>query len=636
MLKKIFLFLLLLSISVHANYPGKKSKWHGFDLYEDGGNKIVVPDKIADGRPWVWRARFFGHEPQFDIAMLKKGYHIVYCDVSELYGNQEAVEKWNSYYNFLRLNLLLADRGVLEAFSRGGLIAYNWAAQNPEKVAAIYADAPVMDFKSWPKINPKILKLYGFKYEAEAKAWKKNPVDNLIPLARVKVPIIHVVGEADKVVPVAENTNIAEERYRKLGGIIKVIRKKGVGHHPHSLKDPSPMVDFILRFNTGKKTLRAEEIVSDKNFILRGNFNNSRIQFEQKKEGHVAFIGGSITEMHGYRPRVCNMLRKRFPSTKFNFTAAGISSTCSTTGAFRLDRDVLSKGPVDMLFIDFTVNDDQDAGHSRENCIRGMEGMIAQARAHNPHVDIIITHFVNRPMLKLLRNGEQPVAIKAHNDLAEYHNISVTSLAQELADLINAGKMEWKNYGGVHPNTFGSTICSSMMENALLKGWLKPLPENSKKVPYKMKPLMDPKSYAKGRFLPLTDVKINDDWQLSIPKWKEKKLGGSIRSRFLEIPFIHGDKVGAKLSVKFTGTAIGAYMLSGIDTAVISCKVDGGKSKIIDTIHHFSDFNYPHTVILFNELEDGEHVLELEILENREGRIRKGGTAFRVMHFTAN
>lgn len=636
MFKNVFLFLFLsLSFSVFANYPGKKTKWNGFDMYVDGANKIVVPAKVADGKPWIWRARFFGHEPQFDIEMLKKGYHVVYCDVSNLYGSPVAVKRWNEYYNFLRLELLLADRAVLVGFSRGGLIAYNWAAQNPDKVAVIYGDAPVMDFKSWPKINPKILKVYGFEDEAEAKAWKKNPVDNLAPLAKAKIPIIHVVGDMDKVVPVSENTGLAETRYKKMGGIFEVIHKPTVGHHPHSLKDPKPLVDFVLKHNQGKKTLSAEEIVSDKNFILRGNFNNSRIQFEKNKKGHVAFIGGSITEMNGYRPIVCEMLKKRFPDTEFNFTAAGISSTCSNTGAFRLNRDVLSKGSLDMLFVEFAVNDDQDAGHSRENSIRGMEGIIAQARAHNPNVDIVITHFVNQSILKKLQNGEKPVSVQAHSDVAAHHGISVNHLAQELADLISAEKMDWKKFGGVHPNKFGNTMCATMIEKALLKEWSKPLTENAKQTPHLQKALLDPKSYSKGRFIPLEEVTINNAWQRSVPEWKKDKLG-KVRTAFLGIPFIHSNKVGAKISLKFTGTAIGAYILAGPDSAIISCKVDGGEAKIIDTIHHHSGFNYPRTVLFFNELVEGEHTLELEILENKEGRIRKGGTAFRVINFTAN
>ena len=72
------------------------------------------------------------------------------------------------------------------------------------------------------------------------------------------------------------------------------------------------------------------------NIVVRGNLNNSRLQFEQKKTGNVAFLGGSITEMNGYRPKVEEILKKRFPNTAFTFTNAGIGSTCSHTGAFRL------------------------------------------------------------------------------------------------------------------------------------------------------------------------------------------------------------------------------------------------------------------------------------------------------------
>jgi hypothetical protein len=45
-----------------------------------------------------------------------------------------------------------------------------------------------------------------------------------------------------------ENTDIFARRYREAGGTsIEVISKPGVNHHPHSLKDPKPIVDFLLR-----------------------------------------------------------------------------------------------------------------------------------------------------------------------------------------------------------------------------------------------------------------------------------------------------------------------------------------------------------------------------------------------------
>ena len=88
-------------------------------------------------------------------------------------------------------------------------------------------------------------------YLAAALAYGGNPVDNLEPLARAGIPVLHVVGDEDEAVPVAENTALVEERYRKLGGFIEVIHKPGVGHHPHGLEDPAPMVQFVLQHARG-------------------------------------------------------------------------------------------------------------------------------------------------------------------------------------------------------------------------------------------------------------------------------------------------------------------------------------------------------------------------------------------------
>ena len=76
---------------------------------------------------------------------------------------------------------------------------------------------------------------------------RKNPVDMLAPLARERVPLLHVYGDSDEVVPWEENTGIVAERYRGLGGSIELISKSGVGHHPHGLQDPTPIVEFISK-----------------------------------------------------------------------------------------------------------------------------------------------------------------------------------------------------------------------------------------------------------------------------------------------------------------------------------------------------------------------------------------------------
>lgn len=246
-------------------FPGKKTAWHGYDRYDfpiDGRACIVVvPKTAAEGNPWIWRARFFGHEPQTDLALLARGFHLVYMDVAALFGSPGAVAHWDAFYKYLTEKHGFAKKPALEGMSRGGLIIFNWAAANPDKVACIYADAPVCDFKSWPGGRARgkgsrgdwqsCLKSYGLT-EPQALAYRHNPIDNLAPLAKAGVPLLHVCGDADQVVPIDENTGIIEKRYRELGGSIRVIHKPGVGHHPHSLKDPKPIVDFILR-HTGQR-----------------------------------------------------------------------------------------------------------------------------------------------------------------------------------------------------------------------------------------------------------------------------------------------------------------------------------------------------------------------------------------------
>jgi hypothetical protein len=60
------------------------------------------------------------------------------------------------------------------------------------------------------------------------------------------VPIIAVYGDADVDLPPEENVLELQRRYERLGGEICVIAKPGVGHHPHGLPDPTPVVQFIL------------------------------------------------------------------------------------------------------------------------------------------------------------------------------------------------------------------------------------------------------------------------------------------------------------------------------------------------------------------------------------------------------
>lgn len=244
-------------------FPGKRSAWNGFDRFDfvlkdqpsgDIACRVVRPAQAAKGRPWIWRARFWGHEPQTDIALLRSGFHLVYCDVANLWGNQQAVARWDRCYEYLTSRHGFSRRPALEGMSRGGLMIYHWAIAHPRQVSCIYGDAPAMGIRPYvkglEKDSPELkrleawMKAHGLSL-AKAQAYTADALDTAVVLARAKVPVIHVCGDADESVPFTEHTAEFARRYRRWGGTIRVIVKKGGKHHPHSLKDPTPIVEFI-------------------------------------------------------------------------------------------------------------------------------------------------------------------------------------------------------------------------------------------------------------------------------------------------------------------------------------------------------------------------------------------------------
>lgn len=242
-------------------FPGRRSVWNDFDRYDflwEGRPVVVVaPHRERPGRPWIWHGEFFGHRPDPDLALLGRGFHVVYLGIPDMLGSPAAVALWNGLYRELTTRHRLGLRPALVGLSRGGLYCYNWAIANPNRVACLYGDAPVCDFRSWPggqgdgEGSPRdwqlVLDRYGFATEDEALSYRGNPVDNLAPLAARKVPLLHVYGDADEIVPWRENTGVVAERYRQLGGPITLIAKPGVGHHPHGLEDSTPIVEFLWR-----------------------------------------------------------------------------------------------------------------------------------------------------------------------------------------------------------------------------------------------------------------------------------------------------------------------------------------------------------------------------------------------------
>lgn len=209
--------------------------------------RLTKPTKEAPGKPWIWRCRFYGAFPAVDEALLAAGWHVAWIDVADLFGAPAGMEAFDSFYKQMTVEKGLSETPVMEGFSRGGLPAMNWAIANPAQVAGVYLDAPVLDIHSWPQpSSPDLWKkcMAAYSLTDESAANWQGPLTHLAGLAKAGVPIFVVAGGADSVVPFADNAGLLESRYAELGGPINVIVKAGCGHHPHSLHDPAPVVEW--------------------------------------------------------------------------------------------------------------------------------------------------------------------------------------------------------------------------------------------------------------------------------------------------------------------------------------------------------------------------------------------------------
>src|SRR6185295_19611826 len=99
---------------------------------------------------------------------------------------------------------LMIDRGlsqkpVMEGSGSAAGEAYAWAIENSQKVSCIVAR------------NPALRSLMS----------KTSPLENLGPLAKAGVPLMHVCDKTDPWF--SDQTKVVEERYKKLGGEITII-----------------------------------------------------------------------------------------------------------------------------------------------------------------------------------------------------------------------------------------------------------------------------------------------------------------------------------------------------------------------------------------------------------------------------
>ena len=174
---------------------------------------VVCPKEPAPGNPWSWRGCYWDHQPQTEVELLRRGFHICYISADQ---NLKPDKNWETWYAFLTEKHGLSKKPAFIGMSRGGEYSFTWATSHTDKVGCVYADNPGG--------NDEMMRHMG-------------------DLAKADVPIILCCGTIDPIL--GRFALPIENIYHQYNGRVSVILKEGAGHHPHSLNDPKPLADFI-------------------------------------------------------------------------------------------------------------------------------------------------------------------------------------------------------------------------------------------------------------------------------------------------------------------------------------------------------------------------------------------------------
>jgi pimeloyl-ACP methyl ester carboxylesterase len=210
--------------------------------FQIGDNKafVIMPPEAARLKgpaPWVWYAPTLGkrhpsRDEQWMIDRLHSaGIALAGIDVGESYGSPKGVDVYQAFYKEMTGKRKFRTHPVLLARSRGGLMLYSWAVSHANCVGGVAGIYPVCNIASYPGIS-RAAPAFGMTPEALKESLEKyNPVDNLGSLAKAGVPVFHLQGDSDKVVPHDDNSGLLETRYRALGGTVKIELIPGQGHN---------------------------------------------------------------------------------------------------------------------------------------------------------------------------------------------------------------------------------------------------------------------------------------------------------------------------------------------------------------------------------------------------------------------
>jgi lysophospholipase L1-like esterase len=342
-------------------------------------------------------------------------------------------------------------------------------------------------------------------------------------------------------------------------------------------------------------------------------------KIEQSHALTIGYFGGSITEGAGasnaavtsWRALTTAWFRQQFPVAKITEVNAAIGGTGSDLGAFRCQRDLLSKKP-DLVFIEFAVND-FGATDARAAFY---EGIVRQILRANPAADIVLVYTVSKAA-DSYPQGVVPHTVAYEQKIADHYDLPSVNIGQALSRAMQQGQGTWLTLSKdtTHPNDAGYRICEDAMI-AFLQAHRQDVAELPAPIPAPLNPD------------PVENPAMIDAWTLRAPGWtrETQSLAGRFPHR------LSAEMPGTALDLPFHGTEVGVYWLVAPDSGSIDYSIDQGPVKTLSAWDRYAlQFTRAASVLLAENLPPGEHVLHLKISATKAAK--STGTWIRIGAF---
>ena len=347
----------------------------------------------------------------------------------------------------------------------------------------------------------------------------------------------------------------------------------------------------------------------------RAGVGNFMEKVRSGQEVTVAYLGGSITAMNGWRNLTTDWLRATYPNAKFKEVHAAIGGTGSELGAYRVGHDALRHNP-DLLFVEFATN---DAGCVPESIWRTMEGIVSQTWRKNIKTDIVFTYTITGAMKGEYLKGKMNRAASAMEQLADFYGIPSicfgTRIAKLLAeDKLVMGKGDLKPNDtrmlfaddSVHPHLAGHKVYLE----AIIAGFTQM--KDSKPVQHDLSRCFVEDNMEKAQMIEITKDMLTGTWDDTPPqaRWFGDRMGH----------MWHSGTPGSTLKFSFTGTHCMIYDLLGPDGGQVNITVDGKPAQ--RPTARFDSYCTYHRIATLHVYrgKGGKHDVEITIDPNQPSR----------------